>query len=243
MSARLVLGRHAQDRPSPIERRPVEVTLGGIVRRSNEVNDPLRLIDASDANHVERPWRQQAYLPGGAADRVKVLPPIALAQPEEALPVLNPRPFPDHVHPSLVALGQQHLGGAVPGVASDNLVQVLQAIELLEDHQLGVHGPFHFRKVVISRIGAWPKPSRLPPAGLDDTHADGGVGLANLGVGIRRDLGIKRASVVDELELAHRGGVKLPVSDALPVRAPAKPIPQVELLFVNPVGCAVDEGV
>ena len=66
-------------------------------------------------------------------------------------------------------------------------------------------------------------------------------GVPGLGVRELFQGWVQRISVVDESESLDAGRVELPVSDESAVRAPAKRIPDEELLFVDPVGRSVDE--
>jgi len=76
---------------------------------------------------------------------------------------------------------------------------------------------------------------------VDHAHADRRVRLARLGIAERGDLRIQPARVVDQVEHRDAGRVELPVGDPLAVGTPAETVPQVELLFVDPVAGPVDD--
>ena len=52
---------------------------------------------------------------------------------------------------------------------------------------------------------------------------------------------IRRACVVDQGEILYRTRVELPISDALAIGAPAEAVTNIELFFINPIRCSVDD--
>jgi hypothetical protein len=97
-----------------------------------------------------------------------VLPAIAFAQPQETLAVFDPVHFLHDFHPGIIAIGEEHLSRAGPGIACDDLVGVLQPVEVLKHNVPGIFRPFHAGNVVVSRIGAGLEPAGASAADVHD---------------------------------------------------------------------------
>src|SRR6478672_11370303 len=169
-------------------------------------------------------------------------PAVPFADPGEILSTFEPPEVVDDIHPGAVALGQDRARPPGRRVAQEDLERVLGSVQVLEDHLGRARGPLHARYVIVAGVAGDIEPDRL--AAVRAHHADprGRVGRARFGVLYGNDEGIQRVGVVDEVEVAYARGVELPESDATPVRAPAEPVAQVELLLVHPIEGAVDDG-
>ena len=95
--------------------------------------------------------------------------------------------------------------------------------------------------VKVARIAGHIDPARPAARDAHDAGAHRGVGLAGLRVMILRDDRIKRVGVIDQRELGNVALIELQVRDAAAVGTPLEGVADVKLLFVHPIGCAVDD--
>ena len=226
-----------------VEPAAEQVALHRVVRRGGVVEPPPLRVDALDLQHVVVALGDQAGPLAVARHHVDVFPPIPLAHPGEALPVLQPHQVVHQVHPGAVLLDQHgaHLAGL--RVAQHHLVAVLQPVEPLEDHLAGRGGPFHPGDVMVPRVPLDLHPASGTAGGAHHADPRRRVGLAHFGVLHRDHPGVERIGVVDHAEVPNRVGIELPVGHARAVGAPPPPVGVVvhQLFFVHPVEGAVDE--
>ncbi len=246
-------------RRDPLGRAPAEphaeqVALRRVLGRRREVEPSVRFVDPVDADDVVAALGDELHVGAVARDRVDVPPAVALAHPEESLAALDPLDVPGReargapaevaerdVATRVVLLRQDRADLAGPGVAQHHEVRVLEPVELLEDDLVGARGPVHAGQVVLARVAGNVEPLRRSARRAHDADARGGVPLAGLRVGERRDLRIEPGGLVDEAELLDARGVELPVGDPLAVGAPLPAVAAEELLLVDPVERPVDE--
>jgi len=240
MRANLAFRRDALELARAIQGYAVEVTLRGVIGRGDEVKIAARFVHRGDADDVVITRGEETGVATGRIHGIEVAPAVALAQPQETRPGFDPSHLIHDLHPSVVAIGEEDFGRAGDGVAGDDLVGVLEAIQLLEKDAPGIGGPLHARDVMIARIGIRVEPTRRPTRGIDDADLAGGVGLPDLGICEVGELGVEVVGIVDQREFAHAGGVELPIGDVPAVRAPPQAIAQAEFFFVHPIGGAVD---
>ena len=165
---------------------------------------------------------------------------MLLALPEQRA-AGKPLPRVHDVEPRLVLVVEHpaHLTGL--RVAEPDVVGVLQAVELLEDDLAGGVDPLHARHVGVARIAGQSQETDRAAGRIDDADPHGRVLRAGLRVGDPRDGGIERVGVVDQGEHLDPARIEMPEGDRLAVRAPAEPVAQIELLFVDPVRGPVDD--
>ena len=218
----------------------IEVALGEVVRRGDEVDYSLLEVHAHLLDDVERSVGDGQYLLAVAADAVEVAPAVALALPGEPPGAVEPGRLVGGVHPGGIGLGEDVL--PLRGVGADNpdTVGVLGAVHLLDEELVALGDELHAGDVVLARVAGQLYPGGGTSAGRNRTDADGGVGGAGLGVGEALDGGVEGVDVVDDGEPAGALRVALPVGDALSVGTPAEAVAAVELLLIDPVEGAVD---
>ena len=170
-----------------------------------------------------------------------VPPAVALADPEERMMVVEPSDRVHHLDPRVRLIPEDRLHSSAAGIAQQEVVPVLQAIELLDGQRARIH-PVEPRQVPLSRIAGGLHPHGPAAAGVNDADTDRRVRGAHLRIGDARNPRVQRISVVDDREDANTGAVELPVGEAPAVRAPAETVTYAELLLVHPVGRAVDGG-
>jgi hypothetical protein len=109
-------------------------------------------------------------------------PAVALAQPEQALAPGQPGEAVHVVEPGFVLVDVHRPDISRGGVAQLDLIGVLQTVELLEDHFLGVSRPIDERDIDVVRVAGRLHPDDGSARRGDDAHADGRIRLAGLGV-------------------------------------------------------------
>ncbi len=224
------------------ERHPVEIALGRIVRRGAEVERAAGAVHLHHVSDIVVARGDQPDVLAVAGDGVGMAPAVLLAEPEEALAAVQPGPVVHHVHPGAVPVDQDGPGLAGAGVAHEEGQGVLQPVEMLHDDFIGAGRPLHPRQVDVARVTGDREPLRRAPVGVHHPDLHRGVGGPRLGVLYRLDEAVETVGVVDQQEIPHPAGVQLPVRDPLPVGAPAEAVAQPELLLVDPVKGAVDQG-
>ncbi len=78
-------GRRHPFAARPIQTDTVEIALGRVVGRGDEVDPARLLVDGQEFDHIEIAGRDQRGLFSRPVNAVDVLPAIALAEPEEFL--------------------------------------------------------------------------------------------------------------------------------------------------------------
>src|SRR5262245_8086751 len=104
---------------------------------------------------------------------------------------------PGNIYPGWISFCQNY-----PHLSSRNITQhdsigILFAVELLDDHFLGICCPFHPWQVMIARIARYFKPARGTTSGADYPYARGGVHFACLRIRKNSSLGIEIRRVVN----------------------------------------------
>src|SRR5262249_37703969 len=92
-----------------VEAHAIEVLLRGVVRRRREIDRAGLAVDPRELQHVQVAGGDQRLCAAGESYVVDVPPPIALAEPEEAIdrfPVANPGQFVLDVEPRTIAFGE-----------------------------------------------------------------------------------------------------------------------------------------
>ena len=240
MRADLPLRRDALELACAIQRDAEEVTFRRIIRRSNEVQVAAFFIDARNTDDVVIARREETGVSTGRIHGIEVTPAIALAQPKETRPAVDPSHVFHDFYPRIITIREEDFRGAGDRVARDDVVSILESVELLKKDAAGIWRPLHARDVMIAWIGVGVKPTRRATRGIDDADLAGGVLLSDLGIGEGRDLRIKAVSIVDQREFTYARGIKLPIGDIPAVRAPPQAITQAEFFFVHPVGGAIN---
>ena len=233
-----VRGRRQPFRRAARERHAEQVAAGGVVRRGDEVDEAVPLVDPQHVEHVVCTWGEQAHVAAVAGDAVELAPAGPLARPQEAPSVLQPVRLVLDVQPRRVALHHDLANRAGARVGEQHPVRVLEAVHALQQ-QLARARPLHAREVVVARVAGQGQPHRLAAGRRHHAGAHRRVGGARLRVLHGDREGVERVRVVDQQEVAHAGHVELPVRDPGPVRGPAERVAQPELLLVDPVGGAV----
>src|ERR1700722_9385070 len=125
---------------------------------------------------------------------------------------------------------------------------------MLDGEVVLICGPMHARDVIVARGAGDLHPASGAAGDVHHANAHGGIRGSGNWVGdiddrrIAAETGIRKPSyyfawgteIVNEEKNLHAGSVKLPIGDVTAVRAPAKAVADVQLLFVNPVGSAID---
>src|SRR4030095_5614275 len=181
-------------------------------------------------------------------------PTVTLAGPEKTLAVVDPFNVatseaglvpvdiaPGNVDPRIIFLSQHWMNLPGSRIAQHDHIRILQTVELLNDYFIGVSGPLHARKIVVTRVSRNIEPTRRTSGRRNHTDAGGRVSFP--GLWIREGCGyrIERRCVVDERHLVHAFRVQLPVSNLLAVRAPTKTVAAEQLFFVYPIKCSIDD--
>ena len=224
-----------------IQPRPVQIALGGVLRRCDVIEPAARLVDSGDREQVEGPGGNQPRV-ALARDGVGMPPAVVLAGEEQ------PLPFSSHSKVRLMstqaASWSRYIARVSPvsASASRTVLVFCSRFRCCEDHLARIVRPVHAGDIDVARVAGRLHPAGVTARGAHHSDAHGGVGLAGLGVGILRDHRIQRVGVIDEGELGHAALVELEVSDLLAVGTPGEALSQAEFLFVDPVGGAVDDG-
>jgi len=174
----------------------------GVVGRGDEVEAALLLVDVQQLDHVEFARRDELHILAGAGDEIDVSPAVALAQPGEPLAAGQPVEFVVDVDPGVVALGEDRLHLAGPGIGEHHAVGVLEPVELLEHDLVGLLDPVHAGDVVFARIAGNVEPPRTAAVELDHAHPADRVPLPDLRILERDDVGVEGVGVVNHGELA-----------------------------------------
>ena len=227
--------------PPAVQPDAVEEPLGRVLGRGGDVEPAALLVDGLESDDVVRARRQELGRAALSPDGVGVVPAVALAQPEQPPPALEPDEAVHGLHPGFVGVGEDRPDLAGEGVAHENAQRVLQAIEVLEDDLAGVPRPFEAGDVGVRRIAGRLQPDGRPARDRNDPGLDRRIRLAGLGVleALRRR--VEGAGVVDQGEGRHARRVEPPEGDARAVGAPAEAVADAELLLVDPVGGPVDD--
>ena len=240
MRTDLPLWRDALELASAIQRDAEEVTFRRVIRRSNEVQVAAFFVDACNTDDVVITGREETGVSAGRIHSIEVTPAIALAQPQEPHPAVDPGHVFHDFYPRIITIREEDFGRAGDRVARDDVVGVLEAIQLLKKDATGIGGPLHAGDVMVPRIGVSVEPTRGTARGVDDADLAGGVGLADLGIREVGELRIKAVRIIDQREFTHARGIKLPIGDILAVRTPPQAITQAEFFFVHPIGGAIN---
>ena len=167
---------------------------------------------------------------------VEVLPPGALAQPQEGA-VREPARGAVDVDPRLRRLAQQRRRSARLRVGDVEVEPRLLAVLDLVHDAPAVRRPADADDQRLAPVvGVQVDPGGVAAAGVRDAETHHGVGIAGLGVGPLLDLGVV-LDVVHDRECRHRGAVEPQERDARRVGAPpvaAEVAAPVDLLLVQP---------
>ena len=232
-------GAHALRLAAAVEPRTVHIALGRVVGSSGVVQPPAHGVHGVHQQDVERTRRDRLNGFAVARHEIHVLPAVALTDPQELRPTREPLQIVHHVEPGVVPLGEHRAHGAARGIRQQHAISVLEPVHALQ-HELFRSRPFHARQVVVPRVAVDLQPRRGAAVRADHARRDRGIRRSRFRVLDRDGVGVEGVGVVDQGEGAHAGHVEVPIGDLRAVRRPPEPVPQVELLLVDPVGHAVD---
>ena len=240
MGARPTRGRETLEVAS-VEPAPVEVALRRGIGRCDEVDPLVLLVDMDEADHIEVAAGGGLQLAGVAPSDLEMLPAVAFAPGDEALPVVDPLEALVRIDPGRVRVGEQRFHGAGAQIREHHAVRLLQPVQLLEEDITGTLGTPDVEDIVLARIARDVEPTRRAARGRHNAHAGGRVQVAGLGILHHLRPRVEAVGVVDQRHLAHAGRVELPIDDEPAVLAPAEPVAEIQLLLVHPVERAVDD--
>src|SRR6185436_4791668 len=130
--------------PFAIEPRAIEVTLGCVVWRRDEINPATGLVDALDREQIIAPGCYASHILAVSRNRKHMPPAVALARPQEALASLDPLDVaaretflvpidvaPRNINPGVFFLCEDRLDLPRTRIAEHHDVGVLKPIQLL----------------------------------------------------------------------------------------------------------------
>ena len=123
--AGLGCGRDPFRGATAIELRTIEVALGRILRRRDDVEQAARLVHAREFCDVGIEARDQRRLAAFARDAIDVLPPVPFAQPQKRAAVVDPRDLVHDFDPGRRAVAEDAAHFAGPRVSHEQVVLVL----------------------------------------------------------------------------------------------------------------------
>ena len=224
-----------------VQANSIQVTLRGIVRRSQKIQAILRFIHVQQLRNVKLAGRRKLHVLPIAGSQIDVPPAVAVADPRETLTIGQPVPLVVDVNPGIISFGQDRRNLPRACVRQQDEIGVLAAIQLLQHETFGIRRPREPGEVMLARIAGHVQPAGFTAARADDAHAASRVLLADFGISERGQPWIQRVGVVDQGEFRDAAGIDLPIGDFRSIRAPGEAVPQTQLLLVHPIERAVDD--
>ena len=220
--------------------RAVEITLGEVVRRGNEIGDTLLDIHADVLDIIEIALRNRDNLLPVAAHAVEVAPTVALAFPSEIFVILEPDDVVVRVEPSRIFVREDILRLGLTDGNDPDAVGILLAVHLLDKQFVAFGNEVHAGDVVVARVAGDIHPSRRASGSRDIADLHGRVGRARLRIGEMQDSRVEGIYIINNIEDACAFRVALPISDVFPIRTPAETVAASELFLIDPVESTID---
>ena len=219
----------------------IEVGIDCAALVAAEIDFLVFLVDTADIDNIVVASSDLTNQLAVHTIEVNMVVAVTLACDEERLAIGQEAPSVGHLDVGLVLFGVERTNLARRGVGSQQLHTVLQTVHTHKSQNVGIFGPLHTRQVLVVLATRFQTHGRavLEAVYVDINHR---VVLAGLGILVVVIVGIETAPSLHR-ELAHTAFVEAVIGDALRVGAPVEALRDGKLLFIHPVGGAVDNGV
>ena len=229
VGSRLVRGRDPLGLFGAVQADTVEVALGGIVGRGEEVEPAISPVGLPAGN------RPALHYIAGPRGQEPLLAPVARIDPGVAPPVLFGQEEEGVAPPDPLQAGVQPIAGDDPGriglvvdpvdltrahVGDEEVPFVPKPAELLHQKLLGVPGPAHLPEIEALGRGRDGDPADFRALGVHHAHPEPGDGLAHPREPDLPELRIRGVGGDEHGPHPHPGGVGLDEGDAAAVGAP-----------------------
>ena len=219
----------------------VKIPLGRAVRGGHEVEFLPSFLNPDQFRHIEGTACGGFEFSVFESGPVEVLPLVPFTPEQEAAAVAVPGEVVVGFDPGFVGVDEQWSDFARGGFGDEHAVGVLQAVQLLQQQATGAGDPLEVVDVMLARVARGFHPANVATRGVHHADAAGRVEFARLGVGNALNVRVQAVGVVHQGHFADALSVQLPEGNGLAVGAPAEAVLHGELLFVDPIECAVDE--
>jgi len=213
----------------------IQIALGKVVRRCDEVNHPFLDVHTHFADIVKVPLGNRNDFLSVAAHPIKMAITAAFALPSEVLVVLQPMDVVVGFQPGCIRIGKDvgRLGTAY--LDGPHLVGILRTVHLLDKEFIASGDELHTRDIMFTGITGNVHPSSGATFYRYITYLDGRIGGTCLRIRETLDGRVECIYVVDDVEPARTFRIALPIGNVFAVGAPTETVTATELFFIHPV--------
>ena len=227
VGSRLVFGSNSLRLFGAIQPDPVEVPLGGVAGRGEEIEPALPLIDRPPLHDVAGSRGQEALLPPRSRVHIGVTPPVLFGQEKEGIAPSDPLQAGVQAitgdDPGRIGLVVDPLHLARAHVGDEEVPFVPKPAELLHQQLPGVPGPTDLAEIEALVWGRDGDPADFRALGVHHADPELGDGLTHPRETDLPELGIGGIGGDEHGPHPHPGGVGLDEGDPVPIGTPYRP--------------------